>query len=146
MNQLRKQRLLTIITLLLGAMAVVFLLLFALSQNINLYYTPSQLVSGNVTKNTTFRIGGLVKPGTVKHSDGLSVNFVLTDTANEVAVSFTGLLPDLFREGQGIVAQGKLDEHGVIIASEVLAKHDSNYMPPSVKAAIADAKGVSNGS
>lgn len=146
MNPTRKRRLTALLVILLGLMAVVFLVLFALRQNINLYYTPSELVSGKVSAGQTFRIGGLVKQNSVKHGQGLTVDFILTDTVREVVVHFNGILPDLFREGQGIVALGRLDEKGRVIAQEVLAKHDSNYMPPAVTAAIAKAKGVQNDS
>lgn len=144
MNALRKRRLTVLIVIVLGLMAVVFLVLFALRQNINLYYTPSELASGKVPIGQNFRIGGLVKKNSVSHRQGLSVDFILTDTVREIAVHFNGILPDLFREGQGIVALGKLDGSGRMIASQVLAKHDSNYMPPAVTDAIAKAKGGQN--
>jgi len=141
MNKYRKQKLYWLIFITLGLSIAVALALYALRQNINVFYTPSQVLQGEVPKGRTFRIGGLVEKGSVQHAQkGLSVSFMLTDTANTIKVAYLGILPDLFREGQGIVAQGKLNPEGIFIASQVLAKHDENYMPPEVRAAIASAK------
>jgi cytochrome c-type biogenesis protein CcmE len=107
----------------------------ALNSNIALYITPTEVVQGKAPHSGAFRIGGLVKPGTLDRKD-ITVHFVVTDTRSEVPVSYTGILPDLFKEGQGAVVQGKLDARGQFVATEVLAKHDENYMPPEAKAAI----------
>ena len=116
-----------------------YLVLNAFQSNLVFFFTPSQVASGEAPKNRTFRIGGMVKTGTVLR-DNLMVNFVVTDTVKEVSVSYTGILPDLFREGKGVVAQGKLGDDGKFVASEVLAKHDENYMPPEAQSAMDQAK------
>ena len=126
--------------LIIGALAVLgvaaALVLNAFEENLVFFFTPTQVVSGEAPKNRAFRIGGLVKEGSVKR-DGVTARFVVTDTVNDVAVTYTGILPDLFREGKGVVAQGKLDENGALFkASEVLAKHDENYMPPEAQHAL----------
>jgi len=140
MTPRRKQRLMLVSLLVAGIGIAVTLTLLALNENINLFFSPSQVVKGEAPANTTFRLGGMVVDGSVaRPGDGLTVEFELTDTANAVAVKYTGILPDLFREGQGIVAQGKLVDEGVFVAEEVLAKHDENYMPPEVNDAIAKA-------
>ena len=137
MRAKRKQRLIFVVILLIGFSSAAALGLYAMRQNMMLFHTPSEISKGGVPKDKLFRIGGLVVEGSVlKESDGLTTEFVLTDTTDSVTVRFTGLLPDLFREGQGIVAQGKLNEKGVFVAQEVLAKHDENYMPPEVAAAL----------
>lgn len=124
----------------IGALAVLgtaaALVLNAFEENLVFFFTPSQVVNGEAPKNRAFRIGGMVKDGSLQR-DGVSVRFVVTDMANEVPVSYTGILPDLFREGKGVVAQGKLDDSGKgFQASEVLAKHDENYMPPEAQHAL----------
>jgi cytochrome c-type biogenesis protein CcmE len=116
-----------------------YLVLNAFQSNLVFFFTPTQVASGEAPKNRTFRIGGLVKVGTVKR-DNLTVNFIVTDTAKDMHVSYTGILPDLFREGKGVVAQGKLGADGTFTASEVLAKHDENYMPPEAKQALDQAE------
>ena len=116
-----------------------YLVLNAFQSNLVFFFTPTQVASGEAPKNRTFRIGGLVKTGSVKR-DNLTVNFVVTDTAKDMNVSYTGILPDLFREGKGVVAQGKLGEDGKFTASEVLAKHDETYMPPEAKQALDQAE------
>ncbi len=140
MTPRRKQRLILVSLLVAGIGIAVTLALLALNENINLFFSPTQVVQGEAPGNTTFRLGGMVVDGSVQRpGDGLTVEFELTDTANAVPVKYTGILPDLFREGQGIVAQGKLVEGNVFVAEEVLAKHDENYMPPEVNDAIAKA-------
>ena len=137
MRAKRKQRLIFIVILLIGFSSAAALGLYAMRQNMMLFHTPSEISKGGVPKDKLFRIGGLVVEGSVlKGNDGLTTDFDLTDTTDTVKVTYTGLLPDLFREGQGIVAQGKLNEEGVFVAQEVLAKHDENYMPPEVAAAL----------
>ena len=116
-----------------------YFVLNAFESNLVFFFSPSQIVSGEAPKSRTFRVGGLVKSGSVSR-DNLTVNFVVTDTAKEIKVSYTGILPDLFREGKGVVAQGKLDASGHFAATEVLAKHDENYMPPEAKHAVDQAQ------
>ena len=115
------------------------LVLNALNSNIALYVTPSEVVAGHAPQGRAFRIGGLVKEGSL-HRDNLTVHFVITDLAQEVPVAYTGLLPDLFKEGKGAVVQGRLEQGGRFTASEVLAKHDENYMPPEAKHALEQAR------
>ena len=107
----------------------------AFNSNLVFFFTPSQVLNGEAPRHKTFRIGGMVKAGSLQR-DGTRVSFVVTDTLNETTVHYIGLLPDLFKEGKGVVAQGKLDEQGVMTASEVLAKHDENYMPPEAQHAL----------
>jgi len=133
MTTKRKKRLIIILALVFGSGLAVSLTLFALDQNINLFYSVSQIASGEAPPNTRMRVGGMVVKGSVERAtDSLQVSFKLTDNANQLKVIFTGILPDLFREEQGIMAQGILDEQGVFQADEVLAKHDENYMPPEI--------------
>ena len=129
--------------LIVAAIAVIsvaaLLILNALNSNIALYVTPTDVVAGKSPKDQVFRIGGMVKEGSVKR-DGLTVHFVITDMAKDIPVAYTGILPDLFKEGKGAVIQGRLDSKGEFIASEVLAKHDENYMPPEAKHALEQAQ------
>jgi len=115
------------------------LILNAFQSNLVFFFTPSQIAAGEAPKARTFRVGGMVKAGTV-HRNNLTVDFVVTDTVKEIPVSYTGILPDLFREGKGVVAQGKLGADGRFVASEVLAKHDENYMPPEAQHAVDQAQ------
>lgn len=116
-----------------------YLVLNAFQSNLVFFFSPTQIAAGEAPKNRTFRVGGLVKEGSIKR-DNLTVAFVVTDTAKELPVTYTGILPDLFREGKGVVAQGKMDADGKFTATEVLAKHDENYMPPEAKAALDQAQ------
>ena len=117
--------------------------LAAFQENLVFFFTPSQVVANEVPQGRTFRIGGMVTPGSVKRqADGVTVQFAVTDTAKDVTVVYRGILPDLFREGKGVVTQGKLGPDGVFQASEVLAKHDENYMPPVAADAIKQAQSV----
>ena len=117
--------------------------LAAFRENLVFFFTPTQVEAKEVPQGRAFRIGGLVVPGTLKRqTDGLTVQFVVTDTAKNVPVVYRGILPDLFREGKGVVTQGKLGGDGVFYASEVLAKHDENYMPPAAADAIKQAQSV----
>ena len=137
MNPLRKKRLLIILAVLVGVGAAVALALSALQQNINLFYTPTQIASGEAPLGTRIRAGGMVEAGSLKRTgDSLDVQFVVTDFNKSVTITYRGILPDLFREGQGIVALGKLNAQGVVVADEVLAKHDEKYMPPEVTKAL----------
>ena len=121
-----------------GVAAGVGLMLYAFGQNLLYFYSPAQVAAGAVAPGVQFRLGGLVEAGSVERdADSLAVRFALTDLSQTIAVRHHGLLPDLFREGQGIVALGRLDEGGVFVATEVLAKHDENYMPPEVADALA---------
>lgn len=116
------------------------LVLNAFQSNLVFFFTPTQVEAGEAPQGRTFRIGGLVKQGSLKRqADGVTVRFVVTDTAKDMTVAYTGILPDLFREGKGVVAQGKLSDNGLFVASDVLAKHDENYMPPEAKHAVEEA-------
>lgn len=133
MNPVRRRRLIFALVIMMGAGAAVGLTLYALQQNINLFYSPSQIAAGEAPPGRSIRIGGLVVPGSVQRAaQGLMVEFALTDNREQVRVRYEGILPDLFREGQGIVARGVLTPDGSVRAEEVLAKHDENYMPPEV--------------
>ena len=113
------------------------LVLTAFQQNLVFFFTPSQVAANEAPQGRTFRIGGMVETGSVKRqSDGLTVRFMVTDTAKSIPVEYRGALPDLFREGKGVVAQGRVGADGVFTASEVLAKHDENYMPPEAADAV----------
>jgi cytochrome c-type biogenesis protein CcmE len=121
------------------------LMLRAFNSNMVFFFSPSQVHAGEVALNSVFRLGGLVEEGSVKREDdGLTVYFQVTDNAQTVPVRYVGILPDLFREGQGVVTQGRLNTNGVFVANEVLAKHDETYMPPEVAEALEQAKQVSN--
>jgi len=137
MHPQRKQRLFIILFMLAGISLAVGLMLVALKQNINLFYTPTQIAAGEAPKHRTLRAGGMVVEGSVKRAaDDLTVLFDVTDGKAEVTIRYTGILPDLFREGQGIVALGEINDENQFVASEVLAKHDENYMPPEVADAL----------
>ncbi|WP_459205150.1 cytochrome c maturation protein CcmE [Pseudomonas sp. MLB6B] len=137
MNPQRKKRLFIILALVAGVALAVGFALSALQQNINLFYTPTQIANGEAPRDTRIRAGGMVEQGSVQRSgDSLDVRFVVTDFNKSVPITYRGILPDLFREGQGIVALGKLDANGVVVADEVLAKHDEKYMPPEVTKAL----------
>ena len=107
----------------------------AFQSNLVFFFTPTQILNGEAPTNKTFRIGGMVKAESLKR-EGTEVSFVVIDTAKDITVRYTGLLPDLFKEGKGVVAQGKLNDQGEMIAAEVLAKHDENYMPPEAQHAL----------
>jgi cytochrome c-type biogenesis protein CcmE len=139
----RRKRLGIILFIATGLSVAIGLTLYALSQNIDLFYTPTQVAQGEVAAGQRIRIGGMVREGSVVSADdSLAVEFVATDYVHDVPIFHEGILPDLFREGQGIVVEGSLDPAGVFQASRVLAKHDENYMSPEVKAAL-DAAGAS---
>jgi cytochrome c-type biogenesis protein CcmE len=133
MKAARKKRLYLIALMLLGVGVAVMLALNAFNQNLMYFYSPSEVTAGEAPGDRAFRIGGLVTDGSVRRlPNGLTTRFDLTDQQKTVSVEYTGILPDLFREGQGIVANGSLRADGVFVADEVLAKHDENYMPPEV--------------
>lgn len=129
----RKQRRVVLIGTSLGVLALaVGLVLFALRDSIVFFYTPTEVAQKHVNTGQRFRLGGLVEDGSVKRGEGTSVSFAITDKRSTLPVTFTGVLPDLFREGQGVVAEGTLGSDGVFRADSVLAKHDEKYMPPEV--------------
>lgn len=128
----RKRRLYFLAVLVASASIAAALALYALRQNINLYYTPQQVQAEHLKEGQVFRLGGMVVPGSVQHGAGLQAAFTLTDYHSTLRVEYEGILPSLFREGQGIVAQGRLNHEGIFIADEVLAKHDANYKPPKI--------------
>jgi cytochrome c-type biogenesis protein CcmE len=141
MTPARRRRLIIVTVLVLGIGAAVALGLTAFRKNILYYYTPSQVASGEARPGRPFRMGGLVQAGSVQREPAsMTVHFVLTDMQESVPITYTGILPDLFREGQGIVVHGSLDTARSFTADEVLAKHDEKYMPPEVAAAIKKAK------
>ena len=129
--------------LIIGGLAAIgvaaTLVLNALDSNIALYVTPSEVAAGKTPPGKAFRLGGMVKEGSLRR-DNLTVNFVITDTAKDIPVAYTGILPDLFKEGKGAVVQGRLGPDGKFTASEVLAKHDENYMPPEAQHAVDQAQ------
>jgi len=137
MKPIRRQRLILIILMVVGIGTAVGFALKSFNENLMYFFSTTDVMAGKAPKDALFRLGGMVVKGSVQRpGDGLTVHFKLTDFSKEVVVEYTGILPDLFREGQGIVANGKLDERGVFVAQEVLAKHDENYMPPEVKASL----------
>ena len=137
MHPQRKQRLGLILLVLLGVGVAVALALGALRETINVFYTPTDIATGVAPTDGRIRAGGMVVAGTVKRStESLEVTFDVSDGAEAITISYSGILPDLFREGQGIVAQGRLNEDRVLIADQVLAKHDEEYMPPEVAQAL----------
>ena len=133
MNARQKRRLGLAVAVSVGVASGVALMLYAFQQNLLYFYSPSQVAAGMVEPRATFRLGGLVAEGSlIQEAGSMEVGFTLTDGAHTIPVRYRGLLPDLFREGQGIVTLGRLDEAGMFVAQEVLAKHDENYMPPEV--------------
>ena len=137
MNAARKQRLILVISILVGLAIACGLMFYALRQNINLFFTPQQVMAGEAPLDTQMRVGGLVEEGSVvRDQETLDVQFVLTDGKGSFTVHYQGILPDLFREGQGIVANGTLISTNRFEAEEVLAKHDETYMPPEVQDAL----------
>ena len=120
--------------------AGLYLVLSAFNENLVFFYSPLQVQRGEAPQGRTFRMGGMVEEGSVKRlEDGVTVSFKITDTGASIPTQYKGVLPDLFKEGKGVVAQGKLDANGVFVAKEVLAKHDENYMPPEAEAAVKQA-------
>ena len=141
MTPARKKRLFFIIFLVTGIAVAAGFALYAFNQNLMFYFSPSEVKQGKAPVNKLFRMGGMVVDGTFKkEKNTLKVFFDITDYAQTVTVEYTGLLPDLFREGQGIISRGKLNADGVFVAEEVLAKHDENYMPPEVAESLKKAK------
>ena len=133
----RRKRLWSVALMVCGVAAATAFALQAFQKNLLYFYNPSQVSSGEAPARGVFRVGGMVEEGSVRRASGsLEVRFTLTDFAERVVVSYTGVLPDLFREGQGIIARGRLGPDGTFVAEEVLAKHDENYMPPEVKESL----------
>ena len=133
MNPLRKQRLYALIAVLIGSLLATWLVVSALSENMNLFYSPSEILEVDIDENVLIRAGGMVKQGSIEKSkDSLNVRFTVTDYQNELIINYEGILPDLFDENAGVVVRGNLKTDGSFKAIEVLAKHDENYMPPEV--------------
>ncbi len=137
MHPIRKKRLTIILFLMCGLALAIGLTTYALRQNINLFYNPTQISDGEAPPGVRIRAGGMVEKGSVhRDPDSLKVTFRVTDFHRSVAMEYTGILPDLFTEGQGVVAMGRMQANGRFVADEVLAKHDENYMPPEVKESL----------
>ena len=133
MNPLRKQRLYALIAVLIGSLLATWLVVSALSENMNLFYSPSEILEADIDENVLIRAGGMVKQGSIEKSkNSLNVRFTVTDYQNELIINYEGILPDLFDENAGVVVRGNLKTDGTFKAIEVLAKHDENYMPPEV--------------
>lgn len=137
MNKIQKRRLYYVGIFAVGLTIAAGLILYALKQNINVFFTPSQVATAHVSSDYHLRLGGMVKKGSVvRDKEGLGVQFIVTDLKRDLPVRYVGILPDLFREGTGVIAEGSIDAKGVFIASQVLAKHDENYMPKNVYKAM----------
>lgn len=137
MNIIHKRRIYYISFFALGLAIAAGLILYALKQNINAFLTPSQLTATHFSTDYHFRLGGMVKQNSVvRDQQGLGVEFIVTDLKRDLPVRYVGVLPDLFREGKGVIAEGNLNSQGVFIASQILAKHDENYMPKNVYRAM----------
>jgi len=133
MNPIRKQRIYALTAIVVGSILAVYLVVSALSKNLNLFYSPTDLLNNDLSPETLIRAGGMVREGSIKRSDtSLSIEFVVTDFKNDLKIKYSGILPDLFSEKAGVVVQGYLEKEGTFRAIEVLAKHDENYMPPEV--------------
>jgi len=132
----RQKRLIFILVGLVALGLAAWLVFNALGNNMSYFYSPTEVVQKKAPQDHLFRLGGMVVNGSVQRGQELTVRFAVSDTANVVNVEYTGILPDLFEEGQGVIAQGKLGDNGIFVASEVLAKHDENYMPPEVADAL----------
>ncbi len=139
----RQKRIVYIVVALAAVGLAVGLVLNALKDNVSLYFTPTQVFNKEAPQDRSFRIGGLVEAGSLKREgDGMTVHFVITDLKRSLPVVYRGILPDLFKEGKGVVAEGKMEADGVMHVTEVLAKHDENYMPPEAADALKKAKTV----
>lgn len=121
---------------LVGLGLAAWLVLNALDNNLSYFFSPSEVAEHKAPEGHVFRLGGLVESGSLQRGQEMTVRFVVTDNAHKINVEYTGILPDLFSEGQGVIAQGRLNENGIFVADEVLAKHDENYMPPEVADAL----------
>jgi cytochrome c-type biogenesis protein CcmE len=144
MTPQRRKRLYLVLGVVVGVGIATALALSAFRQNVTFYFIPSEVAQGAVHGDQSFRLGGMVKEGSVQRAPGsLEVSFLLTDFKHEVPVTYDRVLPDLFREGQGVIAHGRLDSHGVFVADDVLAKHDEKYMPPKIAGTAPTARGGS---
>jgi cytochrome c-type biogenesis protein CcmE len=145
MHLKRKRKLQQLLLLTVGSGLIIGLILYALSENINLFFSPSEIASRKAYPAQRIKVGGMVREGSLERADdSLQVSFMITDYQHDLVVYYDGILPDLFREGQGIVAQGQLQADGAFVADQVLAKHDENYMPPEVSDAIEQASAAAN--
>ena len=141
MHPIRKQRLYVVLSILLGTAVAAFLVFKGLSENINLFYSPSDLKKEKISVDNQIRVGEKNKKDSInKENNSLRTSFVITDFEEDLLITYEGILPDLFSEEAGIVAKGKINEEGTFIANEVLAKHDENYMPPEVAKTLKDKK------
>ncbi len=141
MKAIRQQRLILILLMLAGIGVAVSFALKAFNENLMYFFSTTEVVQGKAPKDAKFRLGGMVVDGSISRPDnGIMVKFTLTDYSEKVTVQYSGILPDLFREGQGIVANGRLNDQGIFVADEVLAKHDENYMPPEVAESLKKSK------
>ena len=141
MNPIRKQRIYALVAIIVGSILAVYLVVSALSKNLNLFYSPTDLLNNDLSPDTLIRAGGMVREGSIKRSEtSLSIEFVVTDFKNDLKIKYSGILPDLFSEEAGVVVQGYLDKEGTFRAIEVLAKHDENYMPPEVAKLMEEAE------
>lgn len=137
MHSARKQKLMVVFFILFGSAVTVSLILYAFNEGLNAFFTPTEIAEGKAADSPNVRIGGMVKEGSVvREGEGTHIEFITTDFNADVPVSYTGVLPDLFREGQGVVAEGYIDSNGIFQARQILAKHDENYMSAEVKAAL----------
>lgn len=136
MSPTQKKRMIVVVSLIMGIGAALSLALFALKQNINLFYAPSEVALQQIPANKSIRVGGMVVKNSVVHYEDTSVEFVITDFNKDMKIKYKGILPDLFKENQGVVVLGTLQKNGEFKASQVLAKHDENYMPPEVAASL----------
>ncbi len=145
MQSARKQKLMIVLAIVLGSFLTVGLVVFAFNEGLSVFFTPTEIAEGKVSGQQNIRIGGMVKMGSLKSQglQGTRIEFITTDYNEDIPVAYTGVLPDLFREGQGVVAEGFIDENGVFQARQILAKHDENYMSAEVKAAL-DAAAAKN--
>ncbi len=144
MTPTRKRRLIAVLLIVAGVGTASTIAFYSLQENLLYFQSPSELAKQPIPAGRQFRLGGLVKPGSVtREGQSLATRFVVTDGPEEVVVEYIGTLPDLFREGQGVIARGSLDDSGLFAASEVLAKHDENYMPPEVADALEESGHVS---
>ncbi|MFZ9477626.1 MAG: cytochrome c maturation protein CcmE [Gammaproteobacteria bacterium] len=138
----RQRRLTLVVGILVGVSAAVALAVRAMNENVMFFFDPTQVAAGEAPIDKRFRLGGMVRPGTVVREPGaLEMSFVVTDFQKDVPVKYSGIVPDLFRENQGVVAHGRLGADGTFVADEILAKHDENYMPPEVARAIKEKHG-----
>ena len=143
----RRKRMVAVAAIVIGVGAATAVALQAFQENIMYFYSPSQISAGEAPTGRSFRLGGLVTTGSLQRTPGsIEINFVVTDNAESIPVKYSGLLPDLFREGQGVIAHGKLGTDGVFVADEVLAKHDENYMPPEVAESLHQPKAAGGAS